>query len=155
MAYQKLQTGRAITVYPTDGVTVPSPADLSSSGTNDSVLANHLVDSTASFVGKVAPGATVYNTTDGTVATVEAISETSLRFSADIFTATPKSYSVYNIDNSQGPVLYVGTGGTLAITTVDGDAVTLTNVANGSFIPIFIGTVEATGTSASDIIALW
>tara|TARA_R110001632_G_scaffold202985_1_gene326221 strand:+ start:374 stop:841 length:468 start_codon:yes stop_codon:yes gene_type:complete len=155
MAYQKLQTQRAIAVFPTDDVTVPSPSDLVSSGTNNSVLANHLVDSTASFTGKVKPGATIYNTTDSTVATVEAVSDTSLRLSADIFTATGKAYSVYNTDNSDGPVLYVGTGGTLSIITVGGDSVTLTNVADGSFIPIMIGAVQNTGTSASGIIALW
>ncbi len=155
MAYQKLQTQRAIAVFPTDDVTVPSPSDLVSSGTNDSVLANHLVDSTASFTGKVKPGATIYNTTDSTVATVEAVSDTSLRLSADIFAVTAKAYSVYNTDNSEGPVLYIGTGGALSIKTVGGDLVTLINVADGSFIPIMIGTVQATGTTASGIIALW
>jgi hypothetical protein len=61
--------------------------------------------------------------------------------------------AITGIDN--GAVLYVGTGGTLTITTVGGQTVTMTNVANGSFVPIQVRKVFATGTSASGIIALF
>lgn len=60
---------------------------------------------------------------------------------------------ITGIDN--GAVLYLGTGGNLTITTVGGQKVTLTNVANGSFIPIQVRRVWATGTSASSILALY
>jgi hypothetical protein len=155
MAYQKLQGLRAINVYPNDDVRIPSPSDLVASGDNDAVAANLLEDSTANFLGKVKPGATVYNTTTNATATVTRVDDTVLTLSEDIFTATPEGYAVYNTDNSEGPVLFVGTGGTLAIKTVGGDLVQLVNVANASFIPIMVGTVQDTGTSASDIIALW
>jgi len=155
MAYQKLQTQRAIPVFPTDDVTVPSPSDLAASGVSSAApLFNSLVDSTASFSGKVKPGATIYNMTNSTAATVVGVSDTTLTLSANIFFGS-QLYKVYNTDNSDGPVLYVGTGGTLSIITVGGDSVTLTNVADGSFIPIMIGAVQNTGTSASGIIALW
>jgi hypothetical protein len=52
-------------------------------------------------------------------------------------------------------VLYVGTGGTVKILTEANDEVTFTNVANGTFIPVQVVRVFATGTSASNIIALW
>lgn len=155
MAYQKLQGRRAINVFPNDDVIVPSPSDLVASGDNDAVAANLLEDSTANFIGKVIPGATVYNTTTNLTATVLKVQETVLTLSEDIFLANPNGYAVYNTNNSEGPVLFVGTGGTLAIKTVGGDLVQLTNLANASFIPIMISSVQDTGTTCSDIIALW
>jgi hypothetical protein len=157
MAYQKLQGRRAIPVTPTDDVIIPSPGDKAVEGTTDANSANQLVDSTALFLTKsIVPGATVYNTSTNAVATVTNVnSNTSLELSANIFAAQPEGYAVYNTNNSEGPVLFVGTGGTLAITTVGGDTVQLTNVANASFIPIMVKCVQSTGTTASGIIALW
>jgi hypothetical protein len=61
--------------------------------------------------------------------------------------------AITGIDN--GALLYIGTGGSLTITTVGGQTVTLTNVSNGSYVPIQVRRVFATGTSASGIIALF
>ena len=107
MAYQKLQGRRAINVIPNDDVIVPSPSDLVASGTNDGVDPSKLEDSTANFVGKVIPGATIYNTSTNLTATVLAVSATVLTLSEDIFLATPNGYAVYNTNNSEGPVLFV------------------------------------------------
>jgi len=65
-------------------------------GTNDSVVANALADSTAAFVTDgVRTGAFVQNDTTGTIARVTAVdSETQLSLDADIFTTTGKSYTV-------------------------------------------------------------
>lgn len=54
-----------------------------------------------------------------------------------------------------GNVLYVGTGGDLVVTTVGGDKITFVNIQDGSFLPIQVVKVWATGTTADDIIALW
>lgn len=53
--------------------------------------------------------------------------------------------------------LYVGTGGTLAVTMAGSQTVaTFTNVANGTLLPIQVTQVRATGTvSATDILALY
>jgi len=156
MAYQKLQGKRAIAVTPTDGVQVPSPSDLSASGSNTSIVANQLEDNTAAFIGKVIPGSTIVNETTGAWATVTGVqSQTELLLSANIFLATPEAYAVYSVDVNEGPVLYVGTGGGLTITTVGNDVVELVNVADASFIPIMVRTVQSTGTTASDILAIW
>ena len=155
MAYEKLQGRRAINVIPDDTVIVPSPSDLVASGTADGLAASSLEDSTANFVGKVIPGATVYNTTNNTVATVTKVENTVLVLSSNIFPLGTEDYKVYNTDNSQGPVLFVGTGGNLNIATVGGDEVLLTNLNNASFIPIMVSRVLSTNTSCSDIIALW
>jgi hypothetical protein len=60
--------------------------------------------------------------------------------------------SIVGIDN--GACLFIGTGGNVTITTIGGQTVTLTNLADGVFIPIQVKKVFATGTTASDILAL-
>ena len=54
-----------------------------------------------------------------------------------------------------GVVLYIGTKGNLKVLTVGGDEVTFTNIQDGSFIPVQVLRVYSTGTTASNIIALW
>ncbi len=154
MAYTKLQGRRAISVVPQDGVIIPSPSDLVAEGNADVVLPNGLENSSADFRGKVIPGATVYNTTSNTVATVLSVSEQVLMLSANIFTVGTEAYKVYNTNNSEGPVLFVGTGGNLDIVTVGGDTVQLLNIADGSYVPVLVSEV-LTATTASNIVALW
>jgi hypothetical protein len=66
-----------------------------------------------------------------------------------------------NIPSISGPtdarpcVLYVGTGGTLKVLTEGGDEVTFTNIQDGSFFPVNVIKVFSTGTSATNIIAIW
>jgi len=68
-----------------------------STGTNDSIVANALVDSTANFSGDgVSNGATVRNITDGRTAVVTAVSATQLTLDVDIFLVTGKSYEVFS-----------------------------------------------------------
>lgn len=156
MANQKLQGRSAIEVYPADGIKIPTPAAKKASGANTSVVASQLVDSSADFVAKnIEIGDIVYNNTAGAVAVVLAVTATTLTLSANIFLVTPQNYTVYNKNSVDGPVLYVGTGGSLTVLTVGLNEVTFTNVANGSFIPVMVYGVQATGTTCSDIIALW
>ena len=56
---------------------------------------------------------------------------------------------------NRGCVLYIGTGGDLKVLTVGGDEVTFTNFQDGSFLPVQVVRVFETGTTASNIIALW
>tara|TARA_R110000782_G_scaffold754_1_gene2472 strand:+ start:588 stop:854 length:267 start_codon:yes stop_codon:yes gene_type:complete len=56
---------------------------------------------------------------------------------------------------NNGNVLYVGTGGTLKVRTAAGDDITFVNIANGTFLPVQVVRVFATGTGASNILALW
>jgi hypothetical protein len=56
---------------------------------------------------------------------------------------------------NNGCVLYVGGTGTLKVTTIGGDDVTFTGVPTGTFIPVHVVRVWATGTSATSIVALW
>ena len=157
MAYQKLQTQRAIAVIPNDsGTVIPSPgAEIFSGQSGLITSAFKLIAIGSQNFSKVQPGDVIYNTTDSTTATVTAVKPLELTFNADIFTAPAKSYKIYSTRGSEGPVLYVGTGGTVVMKTVGGDTVTLVNVPDASFLPIMTSIVVATGTTASNILGLW
>jgi hypothetical protein len=57
--------------------------------------------------------------------------------------------------SNNGCVLYVGGAGNLKVDTIGGDTVTFTGVLGGSFIPVQVTRVYATGTTATSIVALW
>ena len=52
-------------------------------------------------------------------------------------------------------VLYVGGAGNLRVLTAGEDDVTFTGVLAGSFLPVQVKRVFASGTSATNIVALW
>lgn len=54
-----------------------------------------------------------------------------------------------------GVVLYIGSGGDLTVLTVGGDEETFYNIQDGSFLPVQVLRVFATGTTATNIVALW
>jgi len=54
-----------------------------------------------------------------------------------------------------GAVVFVGGGGDVKVTTVSGDTVVFKNLADGSILPVQVRRVWATGTSATDMIALY
>jgi hypothetical protein len=156
MSYQKLQGRSALRVVTSDTINIPTTSTLAVSGTNSSVTAGALVDSTKNFNAlQIQVGSIVYNTTDGSAALVTAIaSNTSLTLSANIFTATAKAYAVY-APNYEPCVLYVGGAGNLRVLTAGGDDVTFSGVLAGSYVPIQVQRVFATGTAATNIIAIW
>jgi hypothetical protein len=65
--------------------------------------------------------------------------------------------SVSNQDGSgnNGCVIYIGGSGDLDVTTAGGDRVTFFGLLAGQFVPVQVIKVWATGTSATNIIALW
>lgn len=56
---------------------------------------------------------------------------------------------------NNGCVLYVGGTGNLKVLTVGGDEVVLPNIQAGTFLPVQVLRVFATGTTATSIVALW
>ncbi len=52
-------------------------------------------------------------------------------------------------------ILYVGTGGNISVITAGEQTVTFSNVPDGAFIPVSIARVNATGTTASNILVLY
>ena len=65
------------------------------------------------------------------------------------------SVSTQNGRGNNGCVLYVATGGDLKVLTSGGDEVSFAGFPDGSFLPVNVVRVFATGTSATGIIALW
>lgn len=51
--------------------------------------------------------------------------------------------------------LFVGGAGNVVAVMADGGVVTFTGVPAGSFLPIKVTRVNATGTTATNIVALW
>lgn len=163
MSVFKSQFSRALAVIPTDNANVPYPATIST-GTNTSVVANQLVNTTGNFVSLgVKTGDIVYNTTDGSAATVVSVtSATVLVLNADIFAATAKVYTLYQAspqssNGNPGCNLYIGGAGNVTVTTIGQDIVTFTAVPLGTVLPVQVLKVHSvgSGTTATLINALW
>jgi hypothetical protein len=161
MSVFKTQFSRALRVIPSDNANIPFPASIEI-GTNTSVTASYLVDSTATFVtNHVATGDIVYNLTDGTAATVlVVVNETTLLLNSDIFQATSKNYNLFQASSqttigNQGCNLYVGGAGNITVVTIGQDVITFNAVIVGSVLPIQIIKLLSTGTTATLVNALW
>lgn len=156
MAYQKLQVERALKVIKSDTINIPNVAGASTSGTTDgATTTDKLIDSTAAFTSNLL-NYIVYNTTDSTVARVTAVDDANtLTLSANIM-PSGKEYTIYE-DNNTGCVLYNGTGGLadIKVMTSGGDVVTFSSVSSGAFIPVQVIRLLSSGTSASNVIAMW
>ena len=157
MAYQKLQTERALTVIASDTINIPNVAGPVLSGTTRQAApaATTLVDDTQDFTAiQGLVGSIVYLT--GGVATVTGIvNATTLTLSAGVAnTGSTESYTIYG-DNNTGCVLYSGAGGDIKVLTAGGDEVTFTGVAAGAFIPVQVLRVFATPAPPAGVIALW
>ena len=110
-------------------------------------------------------GDIVYNTTTGLAATVVAPSlvatPDTVELNASIFTGAGDAYVIYQSGamagggSNFGCVLYVGGVGSVRVLTIDQDDVTFFGVQTGTFMPVQVVKVFATGTSATDIVALW
>jgi hypothetical protein len=161
MSVFKTTFSRALAVIKSDNADVPFPAE-NSRGTNTSVTEGSLVDSSATFVtNNVATGDIVYNTTDGTAATVVSVtSQTTLVLNANIFTATAKTFVVYTAspqtsNGNPGCYIYVGGAGNVKVTTIGGDIITFTATPVGQVLPVQIIKLHSTGTTATLVNALW
>ena len=155
------QASFAFRVIPSDTINIPQPY-IVASGNNTLTGPSALIDNTAQFQGvgtsvpAVSVGDTVYNETTGEIASVTAVnSNSTITLSANIFIASPQVYTIYQPNPAPNSfLLYVGTGGDVEIQTSSPLPVLMKNVGDASFIPINVGRVNASNTTASDIIAL-
>jgi len=169
MAYQKLQAGKAWSVYTSDNTNIPNIGLVGPAGATDATggANKYLIDSTRTGTDTsdfttlkftlcgLKRGMIIVNTTDGTQSELAAvINDTTIEVRDAIFAAQPKNYAVYG-GTQEGAVLYIGGAGNLKVTTVAGDIVTFNGVLAGSFFPVNVLKVFSTGTSATNIIALW
>tara|TARA_R110000796_G_scaffold125162_2_gene239728 strand:+ start:389 stop:898 length:510 start_codon:yes stop_codon:yes gene_type:complete len=169
MAYQKLQAGKAWSLYTSDNTNIPDISVVGPTGTSDAIGAadKQLIDSARTGTDPAAPatlsfllcglkpGMIIINTTDGKQSElVRVINATTIEVRDAIFDAQPKAYAIYG-GTQGGAVLYIGTAGTLRVTTVAGDDVTFIGINTGAFFPVQVLKVWEAGTTASNIIALW
>ena len=156
MAYQKLQTTVGLNIVSTDNANIPS-ANIAATGLNGATLANELEDVTATFeTDGVQVGDIVYNNVTLLAATVtQVIDETRLLLNANIFLSTGESYTVYVSSDNNASVLFIGVGGTLRVITAGGQDITFNAILGGTFLPVQVLKVFKTGTTATNLIALW
>ena len=152
---------RALRAHPSNNADIAYPA-INETGTSTSVIASKLVDSTATFITlNVRTGDVVHNDTLGTAATVVSVdSETQLTLNADIFTAAAQSFVVYAMSSQSGLgnpgcYLYVGGAGNVSVVTLGGDTITFVGVPAGTTLPIQVVKLRATGTTATQVNAMW
>ena len=56
---------------------------------------------------------------------------------------------------NRGCLLYIGGAGSIKVLTSGGDEVTFAGLSAGQFMPVSVVKVFATGTDATNIIAMW
>jgi len=161
MAYQKLQTSAALDVIPSNTVPIPDRATKVLDGTADFSVAGTLTDVGTTFLSAgIQKNAIVYNITDQKAYFVlDVTDDLNLSITSIAGGSAAAKYYIYNAPTN-GCVLYVGTGGTVAVQFSEptdnafGESL-FKNVPDASFLPIQAVRVDDTQTTASDIIALW
>jgi hypothetical protein len=161
MSVFKTTFSRALRTHPSDNANIAYPNAIES-GTNTTATSLKLIDSTATFItNNVKTGDIVHNDTDETAATVVSVdSETQLTLNANIFAATAKVFTVYEASpqtglGNQGCFLYVGGTGSVSVVTIGNDIATFFAVPAGTTLPIQALKLRSTGTTATNIVALW
>lgn len=169
MAYQKLQVSEALAVIPSNYVAIPDPSTKILSGTADFSVAGVLTDVGTTFLTDgiqiMSPGpAIIYNLTDSVAYYVLNITD-NLNLSISNFGAgnAAANYVIYNAA-TVGCVLFAGGAGDLKLVMAANNAgptwsgvssVLFKGIAAGAFLPTQVIGVASSGTTATDIIALW
>jgi hypothetical protein len=165
MAYQKLQVSQALAVIPSDTVYIPDPSTQVLTGTADFSVANTLTDVGTTFLtAGIQENAIVYNTASGIAYYVTAVTDDlNLALSPATVGGAADAYVIYNAATI-GAVLYVGVTGNASLLmsalkdkpgTVTTNATSFVGIAAGAFLPTQVVGVAASGTTATDIVALW
>ena len=165
MAYQRLQVSNAIDVIPSDTVPIPNPATFVLSGVANMSVAGTLTDIGTKFTeAGIQKNAILYATSSGLAYTVVSVdSDTQLTLEPSVAAAPAETYVIYNAA-TLGATLYAGIGGNVSVEMAankDGASIAgvnpalFTNVPQGSFMPTLVTRVNATGTTATNLKALF
>lgn len=160
MQYLKTHYGRATPIIQDDHINMPHPANAGVSGlTSGDPVSFQLIDDTNYNFNINMIGNTVI--CDGELAVVTGfISGTTLVISKDIATTNNLPYTIYVPTPNEGFSIYIpsSTGGDIQIMTVGGDVLTFSNAGDkyaSMILPVQALRVFETGTSLSNLIALW
>ena len=162
MGYQKLQAGNAVAADiifsdTEDTLNLQDRITLTSSTLTAGTTGVTVVAAAATFITDgVSPGDLVVNATS----TPKASRVVSVDSETQLTVQTTGKFSSTNIiqiwtQSKEPAVLYVGVGGDVKVKTMGGDIVTFKGLATGQFVPVQCVRIYATGTTATDIIALW
>lgn len=151
---------RALPVYPSDNTDIPFPQPVES-GLSENPTLFQLIDSTKTFA-QVNAGDIVYNVSVGLSATVIRVEgPNSILLNTDIFYDPGQQYVIYASSNdtaNEGCIIYVGGQGNnedVKVTTIGGDVVVFHKAPLGGYLPIVVSKVWATGTTATNLVAIW
>ena len=159
------QPSSAIAVINSDTINIPEPGIITS-GTNTSGAATTLVDAGQDFLnpatnlnGYNIKGGDVVISAAGAICEIESVDQTDkTRLNLKTPGIAAGAYEIYNGNynvsgKSDGFSLYVTGAGNLSVVTVFGNTIVIPVTAN-SFLDLQVIKVNATGTTATGIIAL-
>lgn len=162
MAYQRLQVSIAAPVIPSDTVDIPCPSGPTLQGINSVAVPSKVTSATAIFNNpQLKAGAILVNETTPAITTITAVDSDTVCSLADNIMGLGEAFTIYltpSLIDSTGAILYIGdiAGGTsLTVDTVGGSTITYPIVIPGTFLPVYVTRVYATGTTASSLIAHW
>ncbi len=150
----------AIRVIPSDGINIPQPGSVVEG--NSSTNGTTLTDVTALFKTNFIAGGDVVYVGNEIHEVLSVDSETVITLKTAVVAAAPYAYKIFKGNGGalkngyDGYSLFVGTAGDLTVLTPGAgqDETVLVNVANASFIPLQVIRVLASGTTATNILAL-
>ena len=157
------QPTSAVIVIPDDSINIPNPGIIISgtntgAGTTLTDVGKGLTNAETNPKGFNITGGDVVYDSAGTISTViRVIDSDNLELSVAIAAGSYEIYKGnYEVTDSMSPgySLFVGTAGNVRVLTVTGQTVTLSNIADASWIPLQVQLVYATGTTAADIVAM-
>jgi len=162
MGYQKLQAGNAVAADvifsdTEDTLNLKSVITLTSSALTAGTTGVTLIAATATFITDgVTAGDLVVNATSSPQASrvVSVDSETQITVQTTGLFASTNTIEIWT-QSKEPAVLYVGVGGNVKVRTMGGDDVTFTGLAAGQFVPVQCVRIYATGTTATNVVALW
>jgi len=163
MSVFKSTYSRVLRAHPSDNADIAYPNAIASGVSTSTIGTNIIVDVNGDFVNKgVKTGDVIHNDTLSTAATVVTVSSDgqTLVLNADIFLALGQSYIVYAMSSQSsqgnpGCVLYIGGAGNVSVVTIGGEQIGFTGLAAGTILPVQVRRLRATGTTATNVNALW
>ena len=162
MGYQKLQAGNAVEIdiiksNTENTLNLKNVIPLTSNALTAGTASTTLIAAAATFITDgVTPGDLVINnvSTPNASRVVSVDSETQLTIQTGGGFASGNTIQIW-AESTEPAVLYIGGAGDVRVETMGGDIANFKGLAAGQFVPVQCKGVKVSGTSATDIVALW